>query len=423
MLITILKKAATLVALAALLSVVAGAQTSQIEGTVKIKAEDGTLKPVVGALIDIYRTDVKGHWEVKTDKGGHFIRLGLPLQGTYLFVASGPGMQPYYQNNVRISQTPNLEFVVAPGDGGTLTLEQVQSLIKGGGAAAVQPGPSKPVSAADKAKAEAEAKEYEAKLKEGKELQASFDAARVHYNTGVEMMKATPPNYAAALTEFEQATSVDPGKHAAMAELAYKANANLAETHYQIGVDMFNKKDKPGAKPHFEAAVAAINKAITTASGVTSDPNVNNDLIIYYNILAKNAQLLVEFYGANIIDDTIKSFDKAEALDATNKNKWEIAKGRMFQAAGRTDEAVAAYKSVLASEPNNIDALYYMGLTLLASSEREKIQESVNALADFVAKAPATDKRVPDAKSTIEAIKAQFKIEAEKPAKRAGRKP
>ncbi|HKP85514.1 MAG TPA: tetratricopeptide repeat protein [Blastocatellia bacterium] len=420
----IAKRVAATGALLALLSIAASAQTTQIEGTVKVKAEDGALKPVAGALVDIYRTDVKGHWDVKADKNGHFIRLGLPIQGTFLFVASGPGMAPTYLNNIRISQLPNgvLDFVGNPGDGSTMTLEQVQSFLKSGPSASAAPGARAP-SAADKAKAEAAAKEYEAKLKESKELQAGFDAARTHYNTGVELMKATPPNYATALSEFEQAAAVDPGKHAAMAELAYKANANLAETHYQIGVDLFNKKDRAGAKTHFEAAVAAVNKSIVTASGITDNPNINNDLLIYYNILSKNAQLLVEFYGANIVDDTVKSIEKAEAIDPTNKNKWEIAKGKLFQAAGRTDEAVTAYKGVIAADPNNLDALYQLGLTLLGSSDKEKIQESVNALSDFVAKAPATDKRVPDAKSTIEAIKTQFKIEAEKPARRSGRKP
>ena len=421
---TIVKRVVVLGALMMLLTVIANAQTAQVEGTVKIKDADGAMKPVPGALIDIYRQDIKGHWDVKTDKNGHYIRLGLPIQGTYLFVASGPGMQPAYQGNVRLTQLANgiLDFIANPGDGSTFTPEQVQGLMKG--AAAPQPGPGRAPSAADKAKADAIAKENEAKLKEGKELQANFDAARTHYNTGIEMMKAAPANYTGAIGEFEQAASVDPGKHAAMAELAYKANANLAEAHYQIGVDMFNKKDRPGAKTHFEAGVAAINKAIATASGVTDNPNINNDLIVYYNILAKNAQLLVEFYGANIIDDTIKSLDKAAALDTTNKAKWDIAKGKLYQAAGRSDEAVASYKAVLASDPNNIDALYQMGLTLLASSDKDKIQESVNALADFVAKAPATDKRVPDAKSAIEAIRAQYKVEAEKPAKRGtGRKP
>src|SRR5919199_1413904 len=90
----ILKRAAGLGALLVILSTIVCAQTAQVEGTVKVKAEDGSLKPVAGALIDMYRTDIKGHWDVKTDKSGHYIRLGMPLQGTYTFVVSGPGIQP-----------------------------------------------------------------------------------------------------------------------------------------------------------------------------------------------------------------------------------------------------------------------------------------------------------------------------------------
>ncbi|HVG19122.1 MAG TPA: tetratricopeptide repeat protein [Blastocatellia bacterium] len=420
----ILKRTACLGAILAILAAVAGAQTAQVEGNVKVKAADGTLKPVAGALIDIYRLDVKGHWDVKTDKSGHFVRLGMPLQGTYLFVASGPGIQPTWTNNVKITQVPSIDMVANEGDGSTLTLEQVQAAIKSGGAA--QPtGPTKAAPTADRAKLEAEKKDYEAKLKEGQALQATFDSARTHYNAGIELTKGTPPNYAAALSEFEAATAIDPGKHAAMAELAYKANANLAESHYQIGVDMFNKKDRAGAKPHFEKAVEASNKAIAIASGAAeSNPNVNNDLLIYYNILAKNAQLLVEFYGAaNMIDDTVKSLDKAASMDAANKNKWGVAKADMYRAAGRTDDAVAAYKAVIATDPNNTDALYGLGLTLIASSERAQIQEGADTLALFASKAPATDKRVPIVKEALEGVKNAYKIEAEKPSSRGRRKP
>src|ERR1051325_6549366 len=210
---TILKRTACLGALLVILATLVSAQTSQVEGTVKIKAADGTLKPAAGALIDIYRTDVKGHWDVKTDKSGHYVRLGMPLQGVYLFVVSGPGMQPTWQNNVKVSQMPVVDFVANEGDGSTMTLEQVQAAMKsgGGGAPAAAAKPTMP--AADRAKLEAEKKEYEAKLKEGQALQANFDAARTHYNAGVELTKATPPNYAAALPEFEQASTIDPGKH------------------------------------------------------------------------------------------------------------------------------------------------------------------------------------------------------------------
>ena len=419
---TIVKRVVGLSALMMLLSVIASAQTSQVEGNVKIKDADGTMKPVPGALIDIYRMDIKGHWDVKTDKNGHYIRLGLPIQGMYLFVVSGPGMQPTYLGSVRVSQLANgvLDFTSSPGDGSTYTLEQVQAFMKGGGGggAAANPGAGRAPSAADKAKAEAIAKENEAKLKEGKELQANFDAARDHFVKGVELQKAS--NFEGALAELQQAAAVDITKHKALLEVAYKANAQIAEAHYQIGADLYSvKKDRNGAKTHFEESLKAIKKSIELASTATEEPNINNELIMYYNILAKDAKVLVEIYRVNdIVDDSVKSLDKVQAIDTTNAVKWDLAKADLYRFADRTEDAVAGYRKVLAADPKNLDALFNIGLALLATNP----QESVNALADFVDKAPATDKRVADAKNTIVAIKEQFKVEAEKPAKR-GRKP
>ena len=143
---------------------------------------------------------------------------------------------------------------------------------------------------------------------------------------------------------------------------------------------------------------------------------------MYYGIHARNSLLLIERFGeVDRLDPALKSVVSAETIDTANRTKWEILEGDLYRAALRTDDAVAAYKKVLASDPNNLDALYNMGLAFLASSETEKIQASVNVLSDFVSKAPSTDKRLKDAKDTIEMIKNQFKIEAEKPAKR--RKP
>lgn len=329
-------------------------------------------------------------------------------------------MQPTYLGSVRVSQLANgvLDFTSSPGDGSTYTLEQVQAFMKGGGGGAANPAATRAPSAADKAKAEALAKENEAKLKEGKELQANFDLARDHFVKGVELQKAS--NFEGALAELQQAAAVDISKHKALLEVAYKANAQIAETHYQIGADLYSvKKDKAGAKSHFEESLKAIKKAIELASTATEEPNINNELIMYYNILAKDAKVLIEIYRVNdIVDDSVKSLDKVQAIDPTNAVKWDLAKADLYRFADRTEDAVAGYRKVLAADPKNLDALFNIGLALLATNP----QESVNALADFVDKAPATDKRVADAKNTIVAIKEQFKVEAEKPAKR-GRKP
>jgi tetratricopeptide (TPR) repeat protein len=425
----ILPRAARLLLAITFLSAVVFAQNGQVEGTIKLKGADGAQKPIAGALVDIYRVDVKQHFSppVKTDKNGHYVRLGLPLQGTFLFVVSAPGAAPTYMNNVRVTQMPVVDVTLDPGDGHVLTLEDVQKAIgqqKSGGGG--QPA-AKTISPGDKAKAEAAQKEYEAKVKEGQEVQATFDQARTHYNTGIELMKAN--NYQNALSEFEAAATVDPSKHATIAMLAYRANANLAEAHYQVGVDLFNKKQRPEAKAHFEAAVAAIKKALALAPNDTAEnnPNLSNDLIIYYNILAKNVGLLVEYYGAaNLVDDTVKEMDKAEVLDAVNKSKWGVLRADLYRSAARTDDAVAAYKRVLAADPSYVDALYGLGLTLIASppEQRAQIQEGANTLADFVAKAPPTDKRVPIVKDALEGVKNAYKVEAEKPAPtRRTRKP
>jgi tetratricopeptide (TPR) repeat protein len=419
---SILRRAAALVAVVLISTAGVCAQTGGVEGAVRVN-ENGVKKGVPNAVIDIYRTDIKGHWTVKADKVGHYVMLGLPLQGTYIFAASGPNITPTYVPGVRITQTPVLDINVEPGDGSTLTLDQIMAAQKGAGSPGRSSAPA--LSGADKAKAEAAQKEFEQKKKESEALQSSFDQARNHYNAGVELTKATPPNYQAALSEFEQASAVDPGKHAAMLLLSYRAHANLAEAHYQIGVDLFNQRKREEAKPHFEKAVAAANKAISEASSDTpqNNPNLNNDLLIYYNILAKNSLLLVQHYGAaDVIDPTVKALDVAVSLDAANKNKWGITKGDLYFAAGRTENAVAAYKAVLAVDPNNIDALYGLGLTLIAGTEKAQIQEGANTLADFVAKAPATDKRVPIVKEALEGVKNAYKVEAEKPARR-GKKP
>src|ERR1700675_3295382 len=53
--------------------------TSFLEGNALGK--DG--KPLVGALVKIERTDVKGTYQVKTDKKGKWFHAGLPLGGSF----------------------------------------------------------------------------------------------------------------------------------------------------------------------------------------------------------------------------------------------------------------------------------------------------------------------------------------------------
>ncbi len=412
----ILRRAVSLSAILIASSIMVFAQTGTIEGTVKIKNADGTMTPVPGAQVDVYRTDIKGHWDMKTDKSGHYVRLGLPVQGTFIVTASGPGMQPTFITDARITQGA-IDLVGNPGDGAKITYEEVQKTLS-------QEGQGAPSTATpqNKAAAEAAQKEYEAKAKESKEMQAAFDQAVARYNHGLELMNTN--DYSGAVSEFEAASAVDPGKHAAFTELAYKAHANAAEAHYQLAVPLFNQRKRDEAKPHFEKAIEEINKAISIASSSPKPgPNLNNELINYYNIWLKNAKLLVEFYQqTDAVDQAVTAIDKARALDTANSAKWNVAKGDLYRTAYRSDDAIKTYKEVLATDPGNIDALYGLGLTLFATGNEANYQEAANYLSDFASKAPANDSRAATVKESLDALKKAANVEPEKGSKRR-RKP
>ena len=236
----ILKRAAGLGALAMILAMNTYAQTTHIEGSIKLKGEDGIAKPVPDAVVDIYRTDIKGQWTVKSDKNGVYRRLGMPITGTFMVVVSAPGATPTYMNNIRLAATNTVDIIMNPGDGSKLTLEQVQASIaqsKSGG------GGQPSMSAADRAKLEAARKEQEANLAERKALQASFDESVKRYKAGVELAQAK--NHEAALTEFEQAANVDVTKDKAFKELSLKANAQIPSRNIRSARTSSTRRTRP----------------------------------------------------------------------------------------------------------------------------------------------------------------------------------
>src|SRR5688500_521365 len=90
-------------------AVAVSAQVTQVNGTVTLKQADGTEVPVAGAQVDIYRTDIKGEYHVKTDKKGKYIYAGLPFVGTYTVTVSAPGARPTWASKKRFGTTPQLD--------------------------------------------------------------------------------------------------------------------------------------------------------------------------------------------------------------------------------------------------------------------------------------------------------------------------
>src|SRR5215218_10118623 len=164
--------AALLVAAAA---VAASAQSTQVNGKVTLKQADGTVVPVAGAQIDIYRIDIKAEFHTKTDKKGNYIHAGLPFVGTYTIIVSAPGASPTFAAKQRFTSDTKRDFELVPGDGSRPTIEDLakREAAGGGGGSAAGGAPPRGESKEEKAAREARDKEIAEIDKKNAEITSS----------------------------------------------------------------------------------------------------------------------------------------------------------------------------------------------------------------------------------------------------------
>lgn len=69
-------------------------QIGELRGQVWMQQADGQRVPVAEAQIDVFRVDLSGKYNTKTNKNGEFVFAGLPFVGTYTVAASHPTARP-----------------------------------------------------------------------------------------------------------------------------------------------------------------------------------------------------------------------------------------------------------------------------------------------------------------------------------------
>ena len=104
----------------------AAAQTTTASWTVMLSQGSGPAAPLPGALVDIYRTDIKAAYQIRADSNGRYIRSGLPFVGTYTLVFSAPGARTAIVSGCRFAAQPALNVVLDPGDGSRPSADQVR---------------------------------------------------------------------------------------------------------------------------------------------------------------------------------------------------------------------------------------------------------------------------------------------------------
>ncbi|MDQ3804652.1 MAG: carboxypeptidase regulatory-like domain-containing protein [Acidobacteriota bacterium] len=409
---TFFRTAAAALVLAAC-SVAASAQVTQVSGKVTLRQADGTQVPVADAVIDIYRTDIKQQFQVKTDRKGAYIHAGLPFVGTYTLVVSAPGARPSFATGLRFTQVQTRDFVLEPGDGSKLTLEQVRQFeASGGGAAGGAPAAESKESKAAREERERKIKEVEAKnaeitksnevisrtFKAGNEALTAnrFDEAITHYNEGL----AARPDEPALLTNLSEALrrrGVD------RYNAAIKATDNAAKTQ---GIDAA-KKDWSDAAAHSLKAL----EIIKASTGAGADPQQQQiyaqNRLSALSIRAQAMRLVATKVDQTQAQAAWSAYEEYLGVetDAAKKAKFKAEALQMLFDAGAIDLAVAEGRKVLAEDPDNVDANRILGLALFASGDKAKYQEAANFLQRYVDKAPDTDPLKVSAKESLTYLK------------------
>lgn len=289
------------------------AQTASIQG--QVTGLDG--KALQGAVVKINRTDIKMAVQTKTDKKGHYIYAGLPLNGLFDVM-------------LEIGGKPAAEIKNVKPDGAMPT--QVDFDLKAAAAAQTQAASSEPKGMTPKEKADYEKKkkDAEAAIAKNKELNDTF-------NAGMDAEKAK--NWDVAIEQFQKGVDLAPTQHVIWSHLAdaYGSRASGTEAADAKAADL-----QKGAEDYQKALELEPN-----------DPSYHNN---YALILAREKKL----------DEAKAELNKAATIDPTSAGKYYYNLGAVMVNLNQGDAAAEAFKKGM--DAGYVESYYQYGLVMLGKA-------------------------------------------------------
>lgn len=419
------------------------AQTAPVSGTVELLKADGTREPVAGALIEVYRTDIRaGFPSAKTNKKGEFSFAGLPFVGQWLFAVSAPGCSPTVYPNVKAGGDQKIQITLDPGDGRKLTEDEARKL---GSASSGKGEPTQMTAEQKKEQADLEAKRKEIEAKNAK-AQKTNEIVSAAFKEGNEAL--TAKNYDVAIARYNEGIAADPDFVGSAPILGNNRSSALRAR----GVDSYNKAVKSA---DVSEKVAGLGKArqdlADSAQGYLRSWNVLKnappaDIVDRANYDATKKNTLsgaVETFRMAVKTEQVDPavIDAAKLLipeavssepDAAKKADASLIFADLYRVVGDSENAIVGYKAILETSPDNLDALAGAGLSLVnlgyikfetGKSQNNKpmmedgkkdLQEGANLLGRFAGAAPDTHKYKADAIGLIETLKKEQNVTPQK---------
>jgi tetratricopeptide (TPR) repeat protein len=407
---------------------VASAQTGELRGHVTMDQADGTKVPASDVVIDVYRTDITGKYQTKTNKKGEFVFAGLPYVGDYAIGASHPSARPTYLPNVKVGRGTDYEISLTPGDGKRLTLDEIKAgeTSMGRGHSAGTPAAGSP---ADKTKMEELVrKNAEIKAKNDKIEESNAVVSRT-FTAGNAAFDAK--NFDEAIKQYDEGIAADPEQPALLTQKSAALKARGVE-RYNAAITSKDEAAKASgldaARNDFRGSAEAIKRAIEllNAQIAPTDPQeltrFNANKINALSTRAEAMRLFVSKVDQSQLEEGQKAYEEYLAVETDPARKLAGQRGlaQLLFDANSFERALAAYQKILTANPDDTDALVKSGMLLFnigaVTSDKAKYQEAANFLQQFVDRAPETDKLKADAKAILEELKNQQNVKAEKTA-------
>lgn len=406
------------------------AQSAPVTGTVELVKADGTREPVAGALVEVFRTDIKASSPPsKTNKKGEFSFAGLQLGWTFILSVSAPGAAPTYMTNVKAGQE-RLLITMSPGDGSKASEDEVRKSVAEGAKAGPAETPQN-TEEMKKAQAEYEAKKKEVEEKNKKTSQVNEIIAAA-LKAGNDAFSAK--NYDVAISKYEEGIAADPN-YVGSAPIFYNNRGTALMTR---GVATYN-----GAVKSTDASekVAAFGKTrqdfADAAEGYLKSWNVLKnapaadivDKASFDSTKVGTLKGAIDTFQMAVRTEQVDptTIEAAKTLipeylnletDAAKKAQASLTFADLYRVVGDSENAIAAYKVILDATPDNQDALAGAGLSLVnlgfINNDKAKLQEGANLLQKFAGVAPDTHKYKADAVALIDTLKKEQNVTPQK---------
>ncbi|MBK8467286.1 MAG: tetratricopeptide repeat protein [Chloracidobacterium sp.] len=227
-------------------------------------------------------------------------------------------------------------------------------------------------------------------------------------------------NFAGAIAIFDVAIKDYPG-HPALAALA--TNASVARRleaveHYNASVKAPAGTVREAELQLFREGVADADKRARAAVELARDADKNPRLAgdkthdqMQKALLARvdAASLIARFVARSVSEETHQIFLQYLSYQ---KNPVEVRTAwlklaRLYSDTGEFQKAVAIYDHMLREAPDNTEALYYAGFSLVSLAERPGLVIAAAHLKKFLALAPATDPNRKDAQDLLDYLSSE----------------